>query len=99
MILTRNQIYIYKADCTYIKGGIALYNIFPCNQVQLNCLDHKDILIRENMMNVIDGLNDKFGRSKVYFGINGRGEKYGPCQSFLSPHNTTNINELCKVHC
>ena len=90
---------IYKADYTYKKGGVVLYNISPCNKLQLNCFDHDDILIRENIMNVVDGLNDKFGRSKVYFGINGRGARYRACQSFSSPHYTTNINELFKVHC
>ena len=89
--------HMYKTDYVYKKGGVILSNILPYDDLQLNCFDD-DICTRKHIMNVMDDLNERFGRSKIYFGINGHPNEFKLRQSFLSPNYTTNINEIFKVH-
>ena len=60
--------------------------------------DFSDIGNRKNIMNAIDTLNSKFGRSKIYFGVNHNSYRIKSKQMFLSPSYTTSIKDLFIVN-
>lgn len=56
---------IYRDGYFYKKSGVIVSEIVPENQVQLDLLDTVDRDKHARLMGVIDGLTDRFGRSKV----------------------------------
>ena len=91
--------YLYKPCYVYKKVAVALSNISMQNKIQLNFFDDfNDIENRKNIMNAIDSLNNKLGRSKIHFGVNHNSDMIKSKQMFLSPNYTRNIQDLFIVN-
>ena len=89
---------IYRRDCIYKRAGVIVSDIVPQSQVQLTFFHkHANIEKRQNLMTAVDKLNDRYGRMKVRFAINGFEKKWPLRQEKLSPCYTTRISDLMKV--
>ena len=89
---------IYRPNCLYKRAGVMVSNIVPESQVQLNLFNQShNITKRQNLMSAIDQLNEKHGRMKVRFAINGPDKKKYIRQEKLSPCYTTQISDLLKI--
>ena len=89
---------IYRRDCIYKRAGVIVSDIVPQSQVQLTFFHkHANIEKRQNLMTAVDKLNDRYGRMKVRFAINGFEKKWHLRQEKLSPCYTTRISDLLKV--
>lgn len=89
---------IYRSDCIYKKAGVIVSKIVPQSQVQLSFFDNiGNIEKRQHLMQAVDIVNDRYGRMKVRFAINGFERKWKLKQERLSPCYTTRISELIRV--
>ena len=72
--------------------------IVPQSEVQLSFFDNiEDIKKRHQLMQVVDVVNDSFGRMKIRLAINGSERKWKLRQEHLSPSYTTRMDELIRV--
>jgi len=89
---------IYRGDCIYKKAGVIVSGVVPQSQVQLSFFDNiVNIEKGHNLMRAIDAVNDRYGRMKVRFAVNGFERKWKLKQESLSPCYTTRINELMQI--
>jgi DNA polymerase V len=88
---------IYREGYFYKKSGVIVGEIIPENQVQLGLLDTIDREKHRNLMTVLDGLTDKFGRSKVKVATQGLDGSWQLKSEYKSPCYTTRISELQTV--
>ena len=89
---------IYRSDCIYKKAGVIVSGIVPQSQVQLSFFDDiGNIEKRQHLMQAVDTVNDRYGRMKVRFAVNGFERKWKLKQERLSPCYTTRISELIRV--
>ena len=89
---------IYRSDCIYKKAGVIVSKIVPQSQVQLSFFDDiGNIEKRQHLMQAVDTVNDRYGRMKVRFAVNGFERKWKLKQEKLSPCYTTRISELIRV--
>ncbi|PVY42838.1 uncharacterized protein DUF4113 [Pontibacter virosus] len=89
---------IYRDGYWYKKSGVIVSEIVPDNQVQLDLLDTVDRDKHARLMGVIDGLTDRFGRSKVRIATQGVDNTWMLKSDFKSPCYTTRIDEIQKVY-
>ncbi|SVD82848.1 uncharacterized protein METZ01_LOCUS435702, partial [marine metagenome] len=89
---------IYRSDCIYKKAGVIVSGIVHQSQVQLSFFDDiGNIEKRQHLMQAVDTVNDRYGRMKVRFAVNGFERKWKLKQERLSPCYTTRISELIRV--
>ena len=89
---------VYNSKYTYKKAGVILSDIVPQSKVQLTVFDKTDdIKKRQHLMQAIDTMNDKYGRLKVRFAVNGYSPRWHPRQEHLSPCYTTRISDLIRL--
>jgi len=87
---------IYRAGYGYQKAGITLLNIGPAANQQFSLfpsavgLDARS----QTLMNVLDGINAKYGRGTMHLAAEGVGKRWQMRRGNLSPGYTTNWNEL-----
>lgn len=89
---------IYRSDCTYKKAGVIVSDISPQQQQQLSLFDTVNRQKYQSIMVALDGINDKFGKDKVYLAIQGYGRRWKMKQEQLSPCYSTRIEDALKVH-
>ncbi|WP_266202353.1 Y-family DNA polymerase [Pontibacter kalidii] len=88
---------IYRDGYFYKKCGVIVTGIIPENQVQLALLDTVDRQKHAKLMEVVDGLTDRFGRSKVRVATQGTDNTWKLKSEYKSPCYTTKIGELQQV--
>jgi DNA polymerase V len=89
---------VYNSKYTYKKAGVILSDIVPQSKVQLTVFDKTDdIKKRQHLMQAIDTMNDKYGRLKVRFAVNGYSPRWHSRQEHLSPCYTTRISDLIRL--
>lgn len=88
---------IYKPGYRYKKVGVDLSGIIPQDQVQGN-LFHDMPKNRKNLMEIVDNLNHKYGKSTISSAMTGtRKSEWELIKKERSPRYTTQWNELLKV--
>ncbi|WP_276497902.1 Y-family DNA polymerase [Pontibacter litorisediminis] len=88
---------IYREGYWYKKSGVIVTEIVPDNQLQLDLLDTVDREKHARLMTVMDGLTDRFGRSKVRVAAQGVDSSWQLKSDFKSPCYTTRIEEIQQV--
>ncbi|WP_299754312.1 Y-family DNA polymerase [uncultured Pontibacter sp.] len=88
---------IYRDGYFYKKSGVMVTEIVPENQVQLDLLDIVDREKHSKLMEVIDELTDRFGRSKVRVATQGTDNSWQLNSNYKSPCYTTKIKDLQQV--
>ncbi|WP_162427882.1 Y-family DNA polymerase [Pontibacter pudoricolor] len=89
---------IFKPNYWYKKSGVIVTEIVPEHQIQFDLLDTVDREKHNNLMKVMDGLTDRFGRSKVQVAAQGISKSWILKSDYKSPCYTTRITELPIVY-
>ncbi|MBX0333424.1 Y-family DNA polymerase [Pontibacter sp. HSC-14F20] len=89
---------IYRDGYWYKKSGVIVSEIVPDSQIQLDLLDTVDRDKHARLMQVVDVLTDRFGRSKVRVATQGIDNSWQLRSEFKSPCYTTRIDEIQKVY-
>lgn len=87
---------LFKPGIKYKKAGVIVSGLVPTNARQL------DLFLSENpkhhkLMQVMDGINDKYGGHKMKIANQDLERTWKMRQEHLSPRYTTNINEIITV--
>ncbi len=91
---------IYKSGYRYKKVGVNLSGIIPQEYVQGNLFYQPLKLNKEKMMETVDAINRKFGKSTVFSGLVGtRVNEWELIKKERSPRFTTQWKELLEVKC
>lgn len=91
---------IYKEGFEYKKAGVIVMNIVPNNAVQQNLFDDVDRVKQSNIMNTLDTVNNKMGKNKLKFAIQGCPNKSASWhmeRNMLSPCYTTRWEDLWTI--
>ena len=89
---------IFQAGYMYKKAGVMLMDICSENVVQGNLFDKVDREKQRNLMEVLDRVNDRYGRNTLKFAVMGDGQAWKIKQLRLSPCYTTRMSDFPKVY-
>jgi DNA polymerase V len=87
---------IFREGYFYKKSGIILSDLADENIIQPDLFiksDKKD----ENLSNIMDEINMKFGKGSVQFAGEGISKKWDMSRNMLSKRYTNDWNELLKI--
>ncbi|WP_246005113.1 Y-family DNA polymerase [Kaistella antarctica] len=89
---------IYKPGYRYKKVGVNLLQLVPDNEIQTNLFEIKNKTESKEITDVIDALNNKFGKNKVKIATVGNREKeWALIKEHRSPRFTTQWDELLTI--
>ena len=89
---------IYKSGYRYKKVGVNLLQLVPDNEIQTNLFEVKSKSESKEITDVIDALNNKFGKNKVKIATVGNREKeWALIKEHRSPRFTTQWDELLTI--
>jgi len=88
---------IFKPDYLYKKAGIMAMDICSQNAVQSNLFDTVNRIKDKNLMDVLDTVNNKYGRNTLKIAVMGDGRAWKIKQERLSPCYTTRMSDFPKV--
>lgn len=88
---------IYREGYGYKKAGVALMDVVPTSEVQLNLFMKFDHTKNEKLMSAMDNINAKWGSETVRTAAAGYDRAWGMKRASLSPRYTTSWDELLKV--
>ena len=89
---------IYKTGYRYKKVGVNLLKLVPDNEIQTSLFEIKSKSESKEITDVIDALNNKFGKNKVKIATVGNREKeWALIKEHRSPRFTTQWNELLTI--
>lgn len=86
---------IFKPNEKYKKAGVMLTRLCPENQIQLNLF--KKYQDQNSTMQIMDYLNEKFGRNTLYPASSGIKKSWSMKSELRSPDYTTDWNQLPEV--
>lgn len=89
---------IYRDGYEYKKAGVALTDIVPAGESQLNLFVKFDKTKHENLMRAMDHINSNWGRETVRSGASGYERPWGMKRASLSRRYTTKWGELLAVY-
>jgi DNA polymerase V len=86
---------IFKKGYKYKKAGVLLDGIVPAGSVQYNLFtpDRFDPEVDK----VLDSVNRKWGNNSIFIASAGIQKKWSMRREFVSPHYTTDWNEILKI--
>ena len=88
---------IYKSGFHYKKVGVYFEDLVSHDYRQLDLFDQPtdiDLHKKDELMNVFDGINQKFGRHTIKLAAEGFSKPWGMRASMQSPHYTTKWSDL-----
>jgi len=88
---------IFRKGYKYKKAGIIVTDIVPENELQYGLWDPVNREKHRNLMDVLDKISSTMGRDIVKFAIQGTRRRWKLRQEKLSPHYTTNWDELLTI--
>lgn len=87
---------IFKKGYAYKRAGVLVMDFTPESNQQLNLFQNRNIK-HIPIMHAMDKLNRKYGHDLLRLGAQAPGRTWRMKQEKLSPHYTTNINEVLSV--
>jgi len=88
---------IYRPNLFYKKAGVMLMDICSGNSVQGNLFDTVDREKHRRLMDVLDEVNNRYGRNTLKFAVMGNGNAWKIKQLRLSPCYTTREEDFPKT--
>ena len=88
---------LYKKGSKYIKAGVVLGNIVPCNMIQYNIFEQPENPALQKLMHTIDNVNFGMGTDILKFASAGTKKNWKMRQELRSNRFTTKWDELCLV--
>ena len=90
---------IYREGCLFAKCGIGLLDIRDRNFYQQDLFSPGQQPETDELMQIIDQVNQRYGRDAITFGAEGLSGKWSMRQHRLSPSYTSSWGDLPRVHC
>ena len=90
---------IYRPDGLFAKCGIGLLDIRDRNFYQYDLFSPGQTSTTDELMQVMDDINQRYGRDSVTFGAEGLTGKWTMRQNRLSPAYTSSWMDIPKIHC
>lgn len=90
---------IYRANSLFAKCGIGLLDIRDRSFYQFDLFTPGQSKQTDELMQVIDAVNQRYGRDSVTFGVEGLTGKWTMRQNRLSPAYTSSWKDIPRVHC
>ncbi len=90
---------IYRPDGLFAKCGIGLLDIRDRNFYQYDLFSPGQTSTTDELMQVMDDINQRYGRDSVTFGAEGLTGKWTMRQNRLSPAYTSSWVDIPKIHC
>jgi DNA polymerase V len=87
---------IFKKGYAYKRAGVFVMDFTPENNQQLNLFQNRNAK-HISIMKAMDKLNRKYGCDLLRLGAQAPGKTWRMKQEKLSPHYTTNINEVLTI--
>ncbi|MDR1742320.1 MAG: Y-family DNA polymerase [Dysgonamonadaceae bacterium] len=88
---------VYKKGYKYKKAGVMAMEICAQKDVQQNLFDTIDRSADKRLMQVLDDVNNKYGRNTLKFAVMGDGKAWKIRQEHLSPCYTTRMSDFPKT--
>jgi DNA polymerase V len=88
---------IYRSEFLYKKAGVMLMDICSADTVQRSLFDTVDRKKHQKLMEVLDGINERYGRNTVKYACMGDGRAWRIKQERLSPCYTTRMSDFPKA--
>ncbi len=91
---------IYDPRAQYYRAGVFMWDFVPENYFQTDLFDSAEIDKYEaskTRMNVVDRINERYGRHAVRYAAEELGKTWKPRQNRRSPHYTSNWDDLPQV--
>ena len=88
---------IYKPGYKFLKCGVMLSGIVPEDFRQTSLFINENRSKKNLLMTMIDKLNNKIGRDTVSVASSGIKQDWSMKREYVSPHYTTNWDELLTV--
>jgi DNA polymerase V len=85
---------IYRPGLWYKKAGVMVMDICSQNTIQTNLFDTIDRSKDKKLMDVLDNVNERYGRNTLKFAVMGNGEQWKIKQERLSPCYTTRMSDF-----
>lgn len=89
---------IYEPGYGYRKSGVVLLGLQPTTSETKRLFDEQQYQRDRDLMKSMDGLNQKYGRQTVRFGMPAKShQNWRMNRNHLSPHYTTDIEQILRV--
>jgi len=88
---------LYRKGYLYKKSGVIATEIIPADALQCSLWDDLDREKQKKISTVIDKVNEKMGRGKIKYAIQGERRKWKMKQEKLSPRYTTEWGEMLRI--
>ena len=90
---------IWRPGFRFKKAGVVFLELVPAAQVQDGLFDHPDDNRSHARMRAVDGINRRYGRGTVGYGVANGAERKGWSmrRDLLSPRYTTRFDELLAI--
>ncbi len=91
---------VHDPRAAYYRAGVMLYDFAPAQVLQTDLLG--DINVRQHVrsvarMQVVDDVNERYGKHHLYYAAEDLGNKWEPRQTLRSPRYTSRWEELPPV--
>lgn len=86
--------HIFREGLEYVKAGVIAESITPADAVQTNLFAEFDVNRQEQIMTVMDGINQRWGRGVLRSAATGTKQTWAMKQARRSPRYTTRAEEL-----
>ncbi len=88
---------IFKPGYHYHKAGVIVSGLIPENQVQLNIFDKTNRAKLKDLYEIVDMINETFGRDTIKLASQGRDRKWKLKQEKLSKRYITRWDEILEI--
>lgn len=89
---------IFKKGFKYCRAGIFVFDLSDETEIQLNIFDNlKEREKNKKVSGLLDGINEKFGKGKIKFAVEGINQSWKMKAEKLTPCYTTNWKEIIKA--
>ncbi|WP_055444298.1 Y-family DNA polymerase [Lacinutrix himadriensis] len=87
---------VFKEGIKYKRAGVIVSGLVPIDNYQLHLFEQENPK-HKYLMRAIDGVNNKYGSSKIKLGSQDLKRTWKMRQERLTPKYTTNFNDIIKV--
>jgi len=90
---------LVKPGVAYMKAGIGLLDLSSKRHQQLDLFHPGQAPKTDQLMQVMDKINNTYGKNSVYLAAEGVHQKWAMRQAYRSPAYTSRWHELPVIHC
>ncbi|MDN2662192.1 Y-family DNA polymerase [Psychromonas sp. 14N.309.X.WAT.B.A12] len=87
---------LFNASVRYYKVGVGLLNLSSAKHQQFDLFN---AVHNPSLMNVVDGINQRYGTNSVFFAAQGIQESWAMRRELLTPQYTTQWPHIPKIGC